>query len=109
MRAIAFLLLLFTVSPYGGAASAFAVQPNAPQWPSVASGQHDDRTLTPLPDSDSVCRITGEEAKIREQDTSNPCLAADMAGIPCFDRFGFGILRANRALLPDSEGQQCRN
>lgn len=109
MRVTSLLLVLFTVSPIGGAASAFAAEPIELHWPSVASEYPGDRTLIPFPDSDSVCHITGEEAEIREQDTSNPCLAADMAGDACFDRFGFGALRARRALLPDSERRQCRN
>jgi hypothetical protein len=110
MRVTSFLLVLFTVSLIGEATAAFAVAPTEIERSSITSEYQDDRALIPSPDSGCDCHMTGEEAEIREQDTSNPCLAADAApGAACFDRFGFGMLRARRALLPDSERKQCRN
>jgi hypothetical protein len=55
-----------------------------------------------------TCRIGGEQAEEIERRTSDPCLAADASpGNVCFDRLGFGTLRAQRPLLPNLRRQHC--
>jgi hypothetical protein len=55
-----------------------------------------------------TCHISGEQAEKMERRTTDPCLAADASpGNVCFDRLGFGMLRAQRTLLPRGGRQYC--